>query len=220
MDMSERMVIERKRSRFLLPGIVILLCILGTLACGCTQTTPGTATPTPTATPAATPPGMANPAAVACKEANLTYEIRTNTTDGSQYGVCILKDGTVCDEWAYFRSECPAPVVTTGAGMANPSAVYCEEQNLTYEIRTNPDGSQSGVCILSDGTECDGWAYYRGDCPAMPGAGIANPSAVYCEEQGLKYEIRKNADGSEYGVCIMADGTVCDGWAYYRNECP
>ena len=161
MDMSERMVIERKRSRFLLPGIVILLCILGTLACGCTQTTPGTATPTPTATPAATPPGMANPAAVACKEAN-----------------------------------------------------------LTYEIRTNPDGSQSGVCILSDGTECDGWAYYRGDCPAMPGAGLANPSAVYCEEQGLKYETRKNADGSEYGVCIMADGTVCDGWAYYRNECP
>ncbi|MDD1645562.1 MAG: DUF333 domain-containing protein [Methanomicrobiales archaeon] len=200
MDMSERMVIERKRSRFLLHGIVILLCILGTLACGCTQTTPGTATPTPTATPAATPPGMANPAAVACKEANLTYEIRTNTTDGSQYGVCILKDGT--------------------AGMANPAAVYCEEDNLTYEIRTNPDGSQSGVCILSDGTECDGWAYYRGDCPAMPGAGIANPSAVYCEEQGLKYEIRKNADGSEYGVCIMADGTVCDGWAYYRNECP
>jgi hypothetical protein len=169
---------------------------------------------------------MANPAATACVQAGLTYEIRTNTTDGSQYGVCIMKDGTVCDEWAYFRKECPAPAVTTpGTGMANPSAVYCEEQNLTYEIRTNPDGSQSGVCILADGTECDGWEYYRGDCPApaatMPGAGIANPSAVYCEEQGLKYETRTNTtDGSQYGVCIMKDGTVCDAWKYYRNECP
>jgi putative hemolysin len=220
MDMSERMDSARKRSRDLLPGIVILFCILGTLACGCTQPSDGTATPTPTATT----PGMANPAAVACKAANLTYEIRTNTTDGSQYGVCIMKDGTVCDEWAYFRKECPAPAVTTpGTGMANPSAVYCEEQNLTYEIRTNTDGSQSGVCILADGTECDGWEYYRGDCPApatMPGAGIANPSAVYCEGQNLTYEIRTNPDGSQSGVCILANGTECDGWAYYRDECP
>ncbi|MDD1653758.1 MAG: DUF333 domain-containing protein [Methanomicrobiales archaeon] len=216
MDMSERM---HHHLRPLLPGIAVLLCILAAFACGCTQTGTTPVTPTPTATT----PGMANPAAVACKDANLTYEIRTNTTDGSQYGVCIMADGTVCDEWAYFRKECPAATPTTGTGMANPSAVYCEEQNLTYEIRTNPDGSQSGVCILADGTECDGWEYYRGDCPAtatMPGAGIANPSAVYCEEQNLTYEIRKNPDGSESGVCIMADGTECDGWAYYRNECP
>jgi putative hemolysin len=219
MDMSERIDIARKRSHLLLPGIVIL-CILGTLASGCTQQPQGTPAPTPTGTPS----GMPNPAATACVQAGLTYEIRTNTTDGSQYGVCIMKDGTVCDEWAYFRKECPAPAVTTpGTGMANPSAVYCEEQNMTYEIRTNPDGSQTGVCILSDGTECDGWEYYRGDCPApatMPGAGIANPSAVYCEEQGLKYETRTNPDGSQYGVCIMKDGTVCDAWKYYRDECP
>ncbi|MDD1655342.1 MAG: DUF333 domain-containing protein [Methanomicrobiales archaeon] len=215
MDMSERMDIPRKRSRYLLPGIVVLFCILGTLVCGCTQQPGGTGTPTPTATI----PGMANPAATACVQANLTYEIRTNTTDGSQYGVCIMKDGTVCDEWAYFRKECPA-----SAGMANPSAVYCEEQNMTYETRSNPDGSQYGVCILSDGTECDSWEYYRGDCPApatMPGAGIANPSAVYCDEQGMKYETRTNTtDGSQYGVCIMKDGTVCDAWVYYRDECP
>jgi hypothetical protein len=216
MDMSERNHMIRKRWKHLLPGIAALLCILTIFACGCTKTETTPVSPTP----AATTPGMANPAAVACKDASLTYEIRQNP-EGSQYGVCIMADGTVCDEWAYYRGECPAPVVTTtNTGMANPSAVYCEEQNLTYEIRTNPDGSQSGVCILSDGTECDGWEYYRGDCPAMPGAAIANPSAVYCEEQNLTYEIRTNPDSSQSGVCIMANGTECDGWEYYRNECP
>ncbi|MDD3069644.1 putative hemolysin [Methanoculleus horonobensis] len=48
-------------------------------------------------------------------------------------------------------------------------------------------------------------------------AGIANPAAVWCIEQGHTYEIRKNPDGSEYGVCIFANGTVIDAWDYYRQ---
>ncbi|BBL66991.1 putative hemolysin [Methanoculleus chikugoensis] len=48
-------------------------------------------------------------------------------------------------------------------------------------------------------------------------AGIANPAAVWCIEQGHAYEIRKNPDGSEYGVCIFANGTVVDEWDYYRQ---
>ena len=48
--------------------------------------------------------------------------------------------------------------------MANPAAVFCEEEGYEYEIRTADDGSQSGVCIFDDGSECDGWAYYRGEC--------------------------------------------------------
>ncbi|HOI13060.1 MAG TPA: DUF333 domain-containing protein [Methanoculleus sp.] len=48
-------------------------------------------------------------------------------------------------------------------------------------------------------------------------AGIANPAAVWCIEQGHAYEIRKNPDGSEYGVCIFANGTEVDAWDYYRQ---
>lgn len=47
--------------------------------------------------------------------------------------------------------------------------------------------------------------------------GIANPAAVWCTEQGHTYEIRKNPDGSEYGVCIFANGTEMDAWDYYRQ---
>ena len=91
-------------------GLMILLC-------GCT-TAPSGGTATPAVT---TPAGIANPAAVYCtQQAGTKYEIRTNSTDGSQYGVCILPDGTVCDEWAYFRKECPAPAVTRPAKASKP----------------------------------------------------------------------------------------------------
>lgn len=60
-----------------------------------------------------------------------------------------------------------SPPVSTGtpsAFLPNPASVYCEEQGNVSEIRTAADGSQSGVCILPDGRECDEWAYFRGEC--------------------------------------------------------
>jgi len=59
------------------------------------------------------------------------------------------------------------------------------------------------------------------DATAAPtgAAGLPNPAAVFCQEQGHEYEIRTADDGSQYGVCIFADGSECDGWAYFRGEC-
>jgi putative hemolysin len=48
--------------------------------------------------------------------------------------------------------------------------------------------------------------------------GLPNPASVYCEEQGGKLEIREEEAGQR-GVCIFDDGSECDEWAYYRNEC-
>lgn len=60
----------------------------------------------------------------------------------------------------------PAPVSTEmpSAKMPNPASVFCEQQGTKLEIRTATDGSQSGVCIFPDGSECDEWAYFRGEC--------------------------------------------------------
>ena len=72
--------------------------------------------------------------------------------------------------------EAPAEVAVPAEPtmeVANPAAVYCEEQGFAYEIRTNDDGSQFGVCILADGTECDEWAFFNGDCPAITPAAPA-----------------------------------------------
>ena len=45
---------------------------------------------------------------------------------------------------------------------------------------------------------------------------MANPASAYCVQQGGKSEIRKNQDGSEYGVCILSDGKEVEEWAYFR----
>lgn len=52
--------------------------------------------------------------------------------------------------------------------LPNPASVYCEQNGGKLEIVTAADGSQSGVCIFSDGSSCDEWAYFRGECgPAV-----------------------------------------------------
>jgi len=56
--------------------------------------------------------------------------------------------------------------------MPNPASVYCEQNGDTLEIRTAEDGSQSGVCVFPDGSTCDEWAYFRGECgPATDASG-------------------------------------------------
>src|SRR4030042_26964 len=108
----------------------------------------------------------------------------------------------------------------TMSTLPNPASAYCEQQGYTSEIRTATDGSQSGVCIFPDGSECDEWAYYRNECaPASEDGSLPNPASVFCEQQGYKLEIRTAADGSQSGVCVFPDGSECDEWAYFRGEC-
>ena len=48
--------------------------------------------------------------------------------------------------------------------MPNPASVYCTQKGNKLEIRTAADGSQNGLCVFPDGSTCDEWAYYRGEC--------------------------------------------------------
>ena len=50
------------------------------------------------------------------------------------------------------------------AGVANPASVYCIEQGGRVEIRKLPDGGEVGYCVFPDGTECEEWAFFRGEC--------------------------------------------------------
>ena len=47
---------------------------------------------------------------------------------------------------------------------------------------------------------------------------MANPASVNCGNIGGTTEIKKNADGSEYGMCTFANGTSCEEWALFRGE--
>jgi putative hemolysin len=66
--------------------------------------------------------------------------------------------------------EVVIPTKTAQASLPNPASVYCEQQGNQLEIRTAPGGSQAGVCIFPNGSECDEWAYYRKECAPAPDA--------------------------------------------------
>ena len=48
--------------------------------------------------------------------------------------------------------------------------------------------------------------------------GLPNPSAVYCENLGYRYEIRTKSDGSQLGFCIF-DGEECPAWDFFNGLC-
>jgi putative hemolysin len=64
------------------------------------------------------------------------------------------------------KTAVPTPVtlVDEDAEIANPASVYCEQYGGRLEIRTDETGAQSGICIFADGSECEEWAYFRGEC--------------------------------------------------------
>jgi putative hemolysin len=57
------------------------------------------------------------------------------------------------------------------------------------------------------------------DTPTGGSTELANPASVYCQEHGYTVEIRTDADGGQYGVCIFDDGSECEEWAFFRGEC-
>ncbi len=107
--------------------------------------------------------------------------------------------------------------------MPNPASVFCEENGGTLELREDPAGGQMGVCVFEDRSECEEWAFYRGEC--QPGdfsegqAGLANPASVFCEENQGTLEIREDESGGQMGICVFEDESECEEWAFYRGEC-
>jgi len=61
---------------------------------------------------------------------------------------------------ALGSAQAPATPV---AGLPNPASVYCVEQGYELNIVENADG-QVGMCVFADGTQCEEWSFYRGEC--------------------------------------------------------
>jgi putative hemolysin len=119
---------------------------------------------------------------------------------------------------------------TPQAGMPNPASVHCEQNGGKLDLRQDAAGGVVGVCVFPDGSKCEEWAYYRGECKpgnsqAKPAStpssksNLSNPASAYCEQQGNKLQIITADDGSQKGVCIFPNGKTCDEWAYFRGEC-
>lgn len=57
----------------------------------------------------------------------------------------------------------------------------------------------------------------RGGSGSEP-IGIANPAAVYCQEQGGASEVFLFESGED-AYCVFEDGSVCWEWDFYRKHC-
>jgi putative hemolysin len=66
--------------------------------------------------------------------------------------------------------ESPLPTATSTpdvlespVGLPNPASQYCEDQGYRLEIREESGGS-TAYCLFPDGSECEEWAFFRGEC--------------------------------------------------------
>jgi putative hemolysin len=108
-------------------------------------------------------------------------------------------------------------------GLPNPASAYCEENDGTPEISQDEDSGQVGYCVFEDGSECEEWAFYLGECQPgdslNPETGLFIPASVFCQENGGTLEIREDNGGGQVGYCVFDDGSECEEWAFYREEC-
>jgi len=57
----------------------------------------------------------------------------------------------------------------------DPALAYCIESGGTPRSEETPAGTM-GYCGFPDGSECEEWAFYRGECaPAMQGPAVEPP---------------------------------------------
>ena len=105
------------------------------------------------------------------------------------------------------------------AQIANPASKQCVDEGGKLDIREEEDG-EVGYCIFPDGSECEEWTFFHGDCTpgGQESAGMPNPASKHCTDEGGKLEIREETDGA-VGYCIFPDGSECEEWEFYRGKC-
>ena len=83
-----------------------------------------------------------------------------------------------------------------------------------------PDACTLMYCEHPSQPKCNQYASDIQDQPQQnPSVGIANPASVYCENHGGTLEILTDANGGQFGMCYLPDGTNCEERAYMRGEC-
>ena len=106
----------------------------------------------------------------------------------------------------------PVPMdATSQVGIANPASVFCEANAGKLDIRTGPDGGQIGMCVFADGSECEEWAHFRGECKpgATPGTTTTPASQPAQDIEPIALTVLAPQDGDIVNAAqIQLNGTT------------
>ena len=115
----------------------------------------------------------------------------------------------------FFMGIISIPIVF---GIANPAAVYCKDLGYEYEVITDEDGSQSGLCHIKENKteiDCLEWDFYAKNC-AREYAIIPERSSVSAREEkdrGVTETWLKD-NGYKYHGLIMEKPRIKDEQEY------
>jgi putative hemolysin len=104
-----------------------------------------------------------------------------------------------------FTTACTPKTPTSEAGIPNPASVLCEENGGTLDLRSNAAGNVQGICVFSDGSECDEWAYFREEC--KPGDSL-NTNLVSTETEAV----------TATEITNETTRVPAEGWLIYANQ--
>ncbi len=83
-----------------------------------------------------------------------------------------------------LKEKIISPIVTEEGKtqIANPASEYCIKMGGKLEMKTDENRGQFGICYLPDGTDCEEWALFRGECgknsgKETPSRGLVCPEA-------------------------------------------
>lgn len=78
----------------------------------------------------------------------------------------------------------PAPTATPAVGLPNPASVFCQEQGGQLKIERDAAGNESGLCLFPDGSQCEEWAFLRGECQPGQTPPAATPKDATYQIEG------------------------------------
>ena len=117
---------------------------------------------------------------------------------------------------AMLLAGCAVTDEPDDVGMPNHASVYCEEQGGTLEIREDEKGGQYGVCVFDDGSECEEWAFYNGNCepgigPLPPKGDTDDETLVHVDEltlnlmESFPIQVSATVSGNLADGCVVLD---------------
>lgn len=213
---------------------LIAFVLITALLCGCMDNE--TTTTTLQTTTTLVPECVLSMCDCKCHPKGTTRE----ETEGVLCGINCLGEYKVagCE---YKDNACTEiKVEDTGVGIANPASVKCIQDNGVLKIINSPEG-QRGLCLFPDGSVCEEWAHFRGECSQgecmkkcdnigtrSEGWYDCNGELLYWETcSRITGEFKECAGFQKGGICTMQYDPVCakiqfDGgvfWATYGSAC-